>query len=254
MKKILVIGIGAGNPEHITVEAINALNRADAIFVLDKGPQKDDLTRLRKEICERYLKDRTPRIVEAKSPARNAAAPYKEGVDAWHAQKAAIFKSLIEDELADGECGAFLVWGDPSLYDSTLRILDQVAAEGRTEFTYDVIPGVSSIHVLAARHRIPLNAIGEPVLITTGRKLAEGGTGAAEDVVVMLDGGAGLEAVAQEDIEIYWGAYLGTEDEVLVAGRLPDVIDDIRRIRRERKAAKGWIMDTYLLRRTYRRI
>jgi precorrin-6A synthase len=253
MKKILVIGIGAGNPEHITVEAINALNRADVIFVLDKGPQKDDLTRLRKEICARYLKDRTPRIVEAKSPARDASAPYKEGVEAWHAQKAAIFTTLIDEELEDGACGAFLVWGDPSLYDSTLRILDQVMADGRVAFTYDVIPGVSSIQVLAARHRIPLNAIGEPVLITTGRKLAEGNSGAAEDTVVMLDGGAGLEAVAQEDVEIYWGAYLGTEDEVLIAGRLPDVIDDIRRMRREGKARKGWIMDTYLLRRTYRR-
>jgi len=254
MKKILVIGIGAGNPEQITVEAINALNRVDVIFVLDKGPQKNDLTRLRKEICERYLKDRTPRIVEAKSPARDAASPYKEGVDAWHAEKATIFRRLIDEELAESECGAFLVWGDPSLYDSTLRILDQVAADGRTLFTCEVIPGISSIQVLAARHRIPLNAIGEPVLITTGRKLAEGGFGAVEDRVVMLDGGAGLEAVAREDVEIFWGAYLGTEDEVLVAGRLPDVIDDIRRIRRERRAQKGWIMDTYLLRRSYRRI
>ena len=254
MKKILVIGIGAGNPEHITVEAINALNRADAIFVLDKGPQKDDLTRLRKEICERYLKDRTPRIIEAKSPPRDATAPYKEGVDAWHADKAAIFKSLIDEELADGECGAFLVWGDPSLYDSTLRILDRVAADGGTEFTYEVIPGISSIHVLAARHRIALNAIGEPVLITTGRKLAEAGSAADHDTLVMLDGGAGFDAVAHEDVEIFWGAYLGTADEVLVSGRLPDVIDDIRRIRREGKARKGWIMDTYLLRRPYRRI
>ena len=28
MKTLLLIGIGAGNPEHITVQAINALNRA----------------------------------------------------------------------------------------------------------------------------------------------------------------------------------------------------------------------------------
>jgi precorrin-6A synthase len=102
--------------------------------------------------------------------------------------------------------------------------------------------------VLAARHAIPLNAIGEPVRITTGRKLAEHGAG-NEDCVVMLDGGTGLEAAAGEDVHIYWGAYLGTPDEVLISGRLPDVIDDIRRIRAEAKAKKGWIMDTYLLRR-----
>jgi precorrin-6A synthase len=246
MRTVLVIGIGAGNPEHITVEAINALNRADVIFVLDKGPQKDELTRLRREICARYLKDRS-RLIEVEGPLRDAAAPYKDGVKAWHADKAAIFARLIADKLDDGETGAFLVWGDPSLYDSTLRILDQVAAAG-VAFTREVIPGVTSISVLAARHAIPLNAIGEPVRITTGRKLAEHGAG-NEDCVVILDGGTGLEAAAGEDVHIYWGAYLGTPDEVLISGRLPDVIDDIRRIRAEAKAKKGWIMDTYLLRR-----
>ena len=246
MRTVLVIGIGTGNPEHITVEAINALNRADAIFVLDKGAQKDDLTRLRREICARYLKDRSRLIIEVESPVRDASAPYKDGVDAWHADKAAIFARLIADKLGDGETGAFLVWGDPSLYDSTSRILDRVAAAG-VVFTREVIPGVTSISVLAARHAIPLNAIGEPVRITTGRKLSEHGAG-NEDCVVML-GGAGLEAAAGEDVHIYWGAYLGTPDEVLISGRLPDVIDDIRRVRAEAKAKKGWIMDTYLLRR-----
>ena len=28
MKNVLVVGIGAGNPEHMTVQAINALNQA----------------------------------------------------------------------------------------------------------------------------------------------------------------------------------------------------------------------------------
>ena len=37
MKKILIIGIGAGDPDYMTVQAINALNRADVFFVMDKG-------------------------------------------------------------------------------------------------------------------------------------------------------------------------------------------------------------------------
>ena len=37
---------------------------------------------------------------------------------------------MITDELADGEAGGFLVWGDPSLYDGTLNLLRDVA--GRT--------------------------------------------------------------------------------------------------------------------------
>ncbi|MGH6808590.1 MAG: SAM-dependent methyltransferase, partial [Ensifer adhaerens] len=33
MRKLLIIGIGSGNPEHMTVQAINALNRADVLFI-----------------------------------------------------------------------------------------------------------------------------------------------------------------------------------------------------------------------------
>jgi precorrin-6A synthase len=249
MKRILVIGIGAGNPDQITVEAINALNAADVVFVLDKGQEKADLSRLRKEICARYVKDHALRLIEVPSPARAApTVSYTQSVEDWHAAKVEIFTHLIRDELKDGECGAFLVWGDPSLYDSTLRILDEVAAAGA--FDYEVIPGVSSLHALAARHRIALNTIGEAVLITTGRKLAEGGLPPAPDtVVVLLDGGAGLDTIAKEEAHIYWGAYLGTPDEILISGPIRHVIDEIKDRRRAAKAKKGWIMDTYLLRR-----
>ena len=128
MKRILVVGIGTGNIEHLTVEAIDALNRADAIFILDKGDATADLAQLRKDICARYITGRTPRLLLAPSPARAApTTSYKDSVDDWHDAKAEIFAGLI-GELQDGETGAFLVWGDPSLYDSTLRILDRVVA------------------------------------------------------------------------------------------------------------------------------
>ncbi|MEA2926682.1 MAG: precorrin-6A synthase, partial [Alphaproteobacteria bacterium] len=35
MRKILIIGIGAGDPEYVTVQAVNALNRVDAFFIPD---------------------------------------------------------------------------------------------------------------------------------------------------------------------------------------------------------------------------
>ena len=45
------------------------------------------------------------------------------------------------------------------------------------------------------------------------------------------------------------GAYLGGPDEILRAGRLPEVAADIDATRAAARARKGWIMDTYLLRR-----
>lgn len=247
MKKLFVIGIGTGNPDHMTVQAITALKQADIVFVLDKGTEKSDLTDLRKDICARFAGGEAPRWVEAESPKRDAAVPYKEGVGDWHAAKASAFARLIRDEMGEGESAAILVWGDPSLYDSTLRILDRVGRDEGLAFEHEVIPGISSLHALAAAHKIPLNEIGEPVLVTTGRKLAERFPD-VETVVVMLDGGAGLDAIEDRDLDIWWGAYLGSADEVLIAGPVAEVLGEIKRIRADRREKKGWIMDIYLLR------
>jgi precorrin-6A synthase len=250
MRKVFVIGIGAGNPDYLTVQAINALNQVDVFFIMDKGEEKDDLVRLRKDICERYIKDKSYRIVEAADPPRDRRpTAYEPTVRAWHEQRAAIYERLIAEELGEDECGAFLVWGDPSLYDSTLRIIDQIVAHGTVAFEYEVIPGISAIQALAARHRIALNRIGRSIHITTGRKLAEGLADDVDDVIVMLDGDCSFKALADADIDIFWGAYVGTDDEMLVAGHLRERMGDIERMRAEAKARKGWIMDTYLLRR-----
>ena len=247
MKTLLLIGIGAGDPEHITVQGINALNRADVLFVLDKGQASEDLVRMRLQICQRYIREPGYRVVQISDPQRDSSAPcYTAGVEHWHEQRAEVFTHLIDDQLADGECGAFLLWGEPGLYDSTLRVLDRVRAGGCNDFELEVIPGISSVQALAARHRIALNHIGQPIRITTGRKLV------AEDldnVVVMLDAHCAFEAFIDENVDIYWGAYIGTADEILIAGKLSEVCEQIKQARSAARADKGWVMDTYLLRR-----
>lgn len=250
MRKVFVIGIGAGNPDYVTVQAINALNAVDVFFIMDKGQEKEDLVRLRKEVCERHIKDKSYRTVEIADPPRDrTASAYEPAVRAWHEQRASIYEKLISEELGEDECGAFLVWGDPSLYDSTLRIIDQIIARGAVTFEYEVIPGISAIQALAAKHKIALNRVGRSVHITTGRKVAEGLPDNTDDVIVMLDADCSFKVIDDSDIDIYWGAYIGTDDEILAAGHLPDVGDGIERMRAEAKARKGWVMDTYLLRK-----
>ena len=59
MKKILIIGIGAGNPDYVTMQAVNALNQVDVFFIMDKGPSKAkllDRTRPRSAYAQ-YLPD-----------------------------------------------------------------------------------------------------------------------------------------------------------------------------------------------------
>jgi len=250
MKKLFLIGIGAGNPEYITVQAINALNQVDVFFMMDKGEEKEDLLRLRREICERYITDKSYRIIESADPVRDrTSASYAPAVEAWHEQRAAIYERLIEKELGEGECGAFLIWGDPCLYDSTLRIIERVAAKGSVAFEYEVIPGISSVQALTARHRIPLNRVGRPVQITTGRRLADGFPEGVDEVVVMLDADCSFRHLSDGDLEIHWGAYVGMDDEIVVSGPVSEVGEEIVRRRAEARERKGWIMDTYVLRR-----
>ena len=130
-------------------------------------------------------------------------------------------------------------------------MLERVLARGEVELDYEVIPGISSVHALTARHRIPLNRVGGAVQITTGRRLArDGWPDGVDDLVVMLDADCSFGAIDPAGVEIYWGAYLGTPDELLVAGPLAEVADEIRRVRAEARERKGWIMDTYVLRRS----
>jgi precorrin-6A synthase len=254
MKTILIIGIGAGDPDYITVQAAKALNRVDVFFLMDKGPAKQKLRALREELCRQHIRGRTYRFAEADSPPRDTApADYRACVDELNREKQDVFARMIAGEMADGETAGILVWGDPMLYDSTIRNIEAIATGGRAQIEYEVIPGITAVQALAARHRIPLNRIAEPVLFTTGRKLAEGFPPGVDSVVVLLDGEDTFRRFADSkvhgDMEIYWGAYLGTPDEILIAGKLADVADEIHRRRAEARKANGWIMDTYLIRR-----
>ena len=250
MRKLLVIGVGVGDPDFVTIQAINALNAVDVLFVLDKGAHAVDLAVARQRICDRYIKDEGYRTVPVVDPPRDrTAADYPAAVREWRDERARRLEQAIASELDDNGCGGFLVWGDPALYDGTIRILETILARGTLTFEYEVIPGVSSIQALAARHRIALNRVAGPVHVTTGRRLADGLPDGVDDIVVMLDADLACRAFAGDDVDIYWGAYLGTEDETLVSGRLADVIEEIEKTRRELRERKGWIMDTYLLRR-----
>ncbi len=255
MRRIMIVGIGAGNPDHITLQAIDALRRADVFFVTDKG-DKEDLQQLRREILQRHVPQSAHKVVAIQDPERDrTAADYPGAVGDWHRRRAALYEALFSDSLEEHGCGAFLVWGDPCLYDSTLRIVADIAARGNVAIDYEIIPGITSIQALTARHRIPLNQIGGPVRITTGRRLSQDSMATAaagpdtSDIVVMLDGACAFKHVTDSEVDIYWGAYLGTPDEILLSGKLSEIAPTIEQTRSRARAQKGWIMDTYLLRK-----
>lgn len=249
MRRISVIGIGAGNPDHLTLQAVAAIGEADVFFVIDKDTAPE-LVELRAEMLRRHARGGVPRVVTIPEVERDRdPSDYRETVLRWHHERAERIGAAISAELAPDAVGAFLVWGDPALYDSTLRVLERVRAGGTVEFACEVIPGITSAAALAAAHRITLAGVGEPVLITTGRRLTDDFGPETVSALVMLDGRQAFAAIDPNGVEILWGAYLGMADELLIAGDLSEVAE---RILTERAAARkrhGWIMDIYLLRR-----
>ncbi|WP_235926528.1 precorrin-6A synthase (deacetylating) [Actinokineospora pegani] len=250
--RIDVVGIGAGDPGDVTVNAVAALRGADVFFFLDKPGEARELSDLREAVLAAHVPDGGYRVVRAEDPPRDrAAAGYADAVVDWRTRRADVCERMIAENLGPGEVGAFLVWGDPALYDSIIAVVEDVAGRGTVGFDTRVLPGISSISALAARHGVTFNQVAGAVQITTGRRLAAGWPDGVDDVVVMLDAGnAYLRYVDEPGLTIHWGAYVGTADEILVSGPLGAVAEHIRETRDKARAAKGWIMDSYLLRRT----
>jgi precorrin-6A synthase len=250
MRHLAIVGIGAGDPSYVTVQAIEVLNRTDVLFFFDKGDDKEDLLALRHQICERHIAHDRYRIVEVQDAARDLSGPqYGEAVSEWQDERVSIWEHLLATELADGERGAVLTWGDPAVYDGTLRIVDTLQRRGLVTFSYEVVPGISAMQVLAARHRITLTQTGGTVALTTGRQLSTVWSSGVTDVIVMLDTRCAFDAIEDKETLIFWGAYLGTPDECLIAGTIATCAEHIKRVRAEARARKGWMFDTYLLRR-----
>lgn len=244
-----LIGIGTGNPDHLTRAAIGAMNAADLILLPRKGKAKSDLIDLRRMLCADALTGST-RVVEFDLPTRSTAMPYLDAVHVWHDAIAAAWAEQIHMHLPQGGSLALLVWGDPSLYDSSLRIAAQLQAGGMP-LRVHVVPGITSIQALTAAHGIALNRLAEPVLITTGRRLREQGwPSMADSIAVLLDGECAFEAIPPENVAIWWGAYLGMPQEALIHGPLAQVRGAIVARRAELRVEHGWIMDVYLMRRS----
>lgn len=251
-RRVHIIGIGAGSPEHLTQQAITALNEVDVFLVADKRAATEELVTLRKAICERFIAASHPyRFVTVADPARGEdasrdRAAYGAAVRDWHAARADAYAETISGLAPDAVVG-FLVWGDPAFYDSTIRVVDSIGS--RIELSVNVIPGISAFQTLAAAHRMVLHEIGAPIHITTGRRLVTEWKPELGTVIVMLDGRLVCRELltVEPDLVIHWGAYVGMPQQELRSGRLADVIDEITELRVGLREQHGWVMDVYAL-------
>ncbi len=247
MIDLLLIGIGTGNPDHLTLQAIKALNSADLVLIPRKGETKADLADLRRAICAEVITNPVTRLAEFDLPVRDEAiVNYHQRVDGWHDAIAAVWAKEIAECIGAVGRVALLVWGDPSLYDSTLRIAARLTPAPRLT----VIPGITSLQALTAAHAIPMYEIGAPFTVTTGRMLRNAGWPAGVDTLaIMLDGENSFQAIDPKGVGIWWGAYVGMAEQIILSGPLADMAEKIIAARAAARARHGWIMDIYILRR-----
>jgi precorrin-6A synthase len=241
--RVRVLGIGMG-PQHVTGEVAEALRGADYVLAAEKSAD-DPLLDVRRAVAAAY----DVPVVAVPDPPRersgvDASGAYRQAVGDWHDARVAAYEAVLA---ARGGTAAMLVWGDPSLYDSSIRIVSALAARGVVAVDWDVLPGIGAPQLLAARHRLVLNDVGRPVHVTTGRRLQEEVAAGLDNLVVMLN--RTLDLTGCEDWSIWWGANLGGVGEELVAGRVGDVLPAVEAARERAREAAGWVMDLYLLRR-----
>lgn len=244
MYELDLIGIGTGNPDHVTLQGAAAIREADLILIPRKGENKADLAGLREEIIAQVA-DNVPSIAHFDIPNRRAEDGYLRGVDEWHDAIAVRWQDAIAT-YPDVNRVALLIWGDPSLYDSSLRIASRLRPQPRTR----VIPGITALQALTAAHAIPINEIGASYVVTTGRRIRdEGWPRDASKVAVMLDGECSFQCLEMTDYDIWWGAYVGMKEEILIHGPLAKVAKKILDARARARTDHGWIMDVYLLKK-----
>ncbi|MEM9319651.1 MAG: precorrin-6A synthase (deacetylating) [Pseudomonadota bacterium] len=243
MPDLWLVGIGTGNPAHVTLEGQAALREAGLVMVPHKGPDKADLAELRHQIL--HASGSTAPVAEFAMPVRDESLPYGERVVRWHDAIAQIWSDTIATHQPNGPC-ALLVWGDPGLYDSTLRIAERLTPRPRLR----VVPGITALQALAAAHAMPFNTVNGAVTVTTGRRLRDHGwPDGAETMAVMLDGECSFQRLPPDGLHIWWGGFLGMAEQVLDAGPLAEAGPRIVARRAEARARHGWIMDTYLIRK-----
>jgi len=243
---LALIGIGPGGQNFLTQEAISKIQESDLILIPKKGGEKAELASVRTKLCETFYEKQ---IVEFDLPTRNSSDHYISDVNKWHDDIAEVWVNTLIEHAANGSKVSFLIWGDPSLYDSSIRIVNRINSE-RISIQYEIVAGITSLQALTAAHKIVLNELAEPVLITTGRNLREQGWPENVNVVaIMLDGANSFSSLMDDRVHIWWGAYVGMQNEYLIDGPLKEVKEEIITTRTKLRKQNGWIMDIYLMKR-----
>ena len=141
--KLFCIGCGPGDPELLTIKALNLIKEADVIFV---PTSKSDKPSIALSIVSQFI-NKTTKIVNLVFPMVKDKNSLKEY---WK-------KNTLEisEMVRTGKKTLYLTVGDPSLY-STWIYIHRELKNNHKDIEVEIIPGITSIFAFAAESKISL--------------------------------------------------------------------------------------------------
>jgi precorrin-2/cobalt-factor-2 C20-methyltransferase len=141
--KLFCIGCGPGDPELLTIKALNLIKEADVIFV---PTSKSDKPSIALSIVSKYI-NKSTKIINLVFPMVKDKNSLKEY---WK-------KNTIEisEMVRTGKKTLYLTVGDPSLY-STWIYIHRELKNNHQDIEVEIIPGITSIFAFAAESKISL--------------------------------------------------------------------------------------------------
>lgn len=137
------IGVGPGDPELLTVKAINAIKKVD-VLIAPKTEKKDGSVAL--SIAKPYLKDDVEIVYQVFPMVKGFAKTHSA---AWDKNKSEILALLRA-----GKNVAFLTLGDPMFYSTYIYIYNRLKTEA---INIETVPGVPAFVAIGSK-------IGQPIV------------------------------------------------------------------------------------------
>jgi len=218
--KLFCVGCGPGDPELLTVRAVNLIKSAEVIFAPTAREGKPSIAL---SVVEKYI-DRPTKTVSLIFPMVKDRESLK---DYWKRNA-----EEIAGAVKSGKNVVYLTVGDPALY-STWIYIHRELKKSHKDIEVEIVPGITSIFAIAAKAKISLAEGEETVAVVPACYDMERvrRTANACDTVIFLKDGRYFDSVIEmlgqagfpDDATIAIAQDVSDQGEILEVKKLSDL-------------------------------